>query len=90
MFTLQEYGVRALLFLHLIDALSDGVKDHPMVALDTVNSLLTLDPDKGVDISQVMDFTCVEAQIGDGSAADCEIVELDGTNGLPHVLLPFA
>jgi len=26
-----------------------------------------------------MDFTCVETQIGDGSIADCEIVELDGS-----------
>lgn len=24
-----------------------------------------------------MDFTCVETQIGNGDAADCEIVELD-------------
>lgn len=26
---------------------------------------------------QSMDFACVETQIGDGSAADCEIIELD-------------
>jgi len=27
-----------------------------------------------------MDFACVETQIGDGSAHDCEILELDGAN----------
>jgi len=28
-------------------------------------------------LGKAMDFTCVETQIGDGSSADCEIVELE-------------
>lgn len=28
---------------------------------------------------QPMDFTCVETQIGDGSKADCEILEIEAT-----------
>jgi allantoicase len=28
-----------------------------------------------------MDFTCVETQIGNGEKADCEIVELDCSQG---------
>lgn len=28
-----------------------------------------------------MDFTCVETQIGNGDKADCEIVDLDGSEG---------
>ncbi|EJD02860.1 allantoicase [Fomitiporia mediterranea MF3/22] len=36
----------------------------------------------------MMDFTCVETQIGDGSAADCEVVELDGSGGYPRVKIP--
>lgn len=29
-----------------------------------------------------MDFTCVETQIGDGSKADCEILELEGPDDI--------
>lgn len=29
-----------------------------------------------------MDFACVETQIGDGSACDCEILELDEANAV--------
>ncbi|KAI0081323.1 allantoicase [Panus rudis PR-1116 ss-1] len=32
-----------------------------------------------------IDFTCVEAQIGDGSALDCEIIDLDEHAGFPLV-----
>lgn len=28
-----------------------------------------------------MDFTCVETQIGNGDKADCEILELDASEG---------
>ena len=35
-----------------------------------------------------MDFSCVETQLGDGSKADCEIVELDEAVGLPRVKIP--
>lgn len=37
---------------------------------------------------QTIDFTCVETQIGDGGSADCEIIELDTTKGLPRVKIP--
>lgn len=30
-------------------------------------------------LDRVMDFACVETQIGDGNAEDCEIVDLDGS-----------
>ncbi|KAL5485308.1 DAL2 [Sanghuangporus weigelae] len=43
-----------------------------------------------VALETTMDFTCVETQIGDGSPADCEIVELDGSKGYPRVkIAPF-
>ena len=35
-----------------------------------------------------MDFTCVEAQIGNGDKADCEVVELDGSKGFHTVEIP--
>jgi hypothetical protein len=39
-------------------------------------------------LQQPMSFTCVETQIGDGSQADCEIVELDGANGVYKLVIP--
>ncbi|EED81677.1 ureidoglycolate hydrolase [Postia placenta Mad-698-R] len=41
-------------------------------------------------IDKAMDFTCVETQIGDGSDADCEIVNLDESSGHYSVQLPIA
>ncbi|KAL6310380.1 allantoicase [Sparassis latifolia] len=35
-----------------------------------------------------IDFTCVETQVGDGAALDCEIVDLDGSSGYHRVQLP--
>lgn len=35
-----------------------------------------------------MDFTCVETQVGDGSKADCEIVEFDSRGGVLKLMLP--
>lgn len=29
-----------------------------------------------------MDFACVETQIGNGETADCEILDLDGSEGI--------
>ncbi|KAI5123043.1 hypothetical protein M0805_000479 [Coniferiporia weirii] len=43
-----------------------------------------------VSLETTMDFTCVETQIGDGSQADCEIVDLDESKGYPRVkITPF-
>jgi len=42
-----------------------------------------------VALETTIDFTCVETQIGDGSEADCEIVELDASKGLPRVKIPI-
>ena len=39
-------------------------------------------------ISQPMDLTCVETQIGDGGKLDCEIVDLDTTKLVYRVNLP--
>ena len=39
--------------------------------------------------AQTMDFTCVETQIGDGDALDCEVVNLDGTAGFYRVQVPI-
>jgi allantoicase len=38
--------------------------------------------------AEPMDFTCVETQIGNGGKADCEIVDLDGSEGKYKVQLP--
>lgn len=34
-----------------------------------------------------MDFACVETQIGGGEKADCEILDLDGSEGIFKVKL---
>ena len=34
-----------------------------------------------------MDLTCVETQIGNGDKEDCEILDLDGTDGFPRLAL---
>jgi hypothetical protein len=36
---------------------------------------------------QPLDLACVETQIGDGSPADCEILELDGSSDIRLKLL---
>jgi len=44
-----------------------------------------------IALQRTMDFTCVETQIGDGSVADCEVIEL-GKNAagvLPRVRIPL-
>ncbi|KAI0341953.1 Allantoicase [Trametopsis cervina] len=41
-------------------------------------------------LDRPMDFTCVETQIGNGDPLDCEIVELDGSNGYHTVRVPGA
>ncbi|KAI0695454.1 galactose-binding domain-like protein [Cytidiella melzeri] len=39
-------------------------------------------------LDRPMDFTCVETQIGNGDALDCEVVEFDRTVGCRRVLVP--
>lgn len=39
-------------------------------------------------LERPMDLTCVETQIGDGSKADCEIVELNASEDLPTLVIP--
>ncbi|TRM69398.1 galactose-binding domain-like protein [Schizophyllum amplum] len=39
-------------------------------------------------LDKPMDFTCVETQIGNGDASDCEILELDASGGLYKVQVP--
>ncbi|KII92835.1 hypothetical protein PLICRDRAFT_51175 [Plicaturopsis crispa FD-325 SS-3] len=36
-------------------------------------------------LHKAMDFTCVETQVGNGHAADCEIIELDSAHGVYRV-----
>lgn len=43
----------------------------------------------GVDpVDQVMDFTCIETQIGNGDKADCEVVELGEEKGVFELEIP--
>ncbi|TDL25906.1 allantoicase [Rickenella mellea] len=42
-----------------------------------------------VSLETVMDFACVETQVGNGDAKDCEILQLDSKDGLPFVKLPI-
>ncbi|KAL4080245.1 galactose-binding domain-like protein [Scleroderma yunnanense] len=39
-------------------------------------------------LDKIMDFTCVETQIGNGDKADCEILDLDGEGDFPQLKLP--
>lgn len=48
------------------------------------------DTPRGEFISQTMDFTCIETQIGNGDKLDCEVVDLDGSAGYVRVQLPRA
>lgn len=36
---------------------------------------------------KAMDLTCIETQIGNGDKADCEVLNLDGTDGFPLLVL---
>ncbi|RDB25286.1 putative allantoicase [Hypsizygus marmoreus] len=41
-------------------------------------------------LGKAIDFACVETQIGDGSVADCEILELDGAASVLRLRIPKA
>lgn len=63
--------------------------DHPMVALETVCTSIAHSIVSNANLwTQTIDFTCVETQIGDGSIADCEIVDLNEKDGFPRIKLP--
>jgi hypothetical protein len=73
-------------------SLSDP-KDQPMTVFDRVSGMLglLLRHNRLTTFyahGQPMDFTCVETQIGNGSKADCEIVELNGTKGVYKLVIP--
>ena len=44
-----------------------------------------------IALQRTMDFVCVETQVGDGSTADCEIIDLekDTEGGYPRVRIPL-
>ena len=62
-----------------------------MTVFDKVREIVDLECTAWIlmsPIEQPMSFTCVETQIGDRSQADCEIVELDGANGVYKLVIP--
>ncbi|KAF5380344.1 hypothetical protein D9615_004567 [Tricholomella constricta] len=63
--------------------------------LDTMIDIFLSTEDQPMTVlGKAIDFACVETQIGDGSAADCEILELNGAEvvklRLPKAKRPFS
>jgi allantoicase len=65
-----------------------GIWHHPLICLETVSKCDFLSLQGILLVRQDIDFACVETQAGGGHPLDCEILELDPSNGYPRVSIP--
>ena len=85
---MQAFGVRCKCYLGLFKTNKGTFSDQPMTVLGKVR------PRHGqicavcsTCFHQPLNLACIETQIGDGSPADCEILELDGSSDIRLKLL---
>jgi hypothetical protein len=58
---------------------NDTFLDQPMTVLERVRAQILCGLLCSCNLLQPLDLACVETQIGDGSPADCEILNLEGS-----------